>query len=462
MNLSPKANRPFDVRYALALLCLGTLPVGCAVQTGPGGQGEESTDDSLGLVGGKQAAASQFPATVRIAGGCTAARVGPRHLLIAAHCVQDHASNQLRWDYQPGSVIEYTNAPKTDPATAYGQGTIAKTSVHPAWTQHWTNWTVNVLGEEVPPDVAVIELTQDLIGVQEASVDMRPVRLGETLTIMGYGCEAGVYGHKDYTANKLKFQTTYALPASATLHEGSHLWGAEDPRFERLDASYVITPGGGRSVAEASLCPGDSGGPVYRDEGTEKTIVGVNAYYSFRPTSDDPAGKSVTNWHTRLDDDSRFEVGRWLKGLGVRVVETPEPPVALGEVVCPDGYGLYQVGEEGGVMCVDDAGKNAYGPFTRTMIADCIRFGGGEDACNSLRWGTAFALDLRGEALCPRGASFDYGVRYCAEGVDAFGPFPPAIVTACEKEGGGPACKTARMNVDFLRFLQKSVAQGSP
>lgn len=449
-------------RHAIALFCLSTFPVGCAVQTSPAGQGEDSTDDSIGLVGGNQASSSQFPATVHVLGGCTAARVGPRHLLIAAHCVQDHTTNQLRWDYQPGSVIEYTNAAKTDPATAYQRGTIAKTSVHPARTQHWTNWAVNVLGEEVPPDVAIITLTRDVIGVQEASVDMRPVRLGETLTIMGYGCEAGVYGHKDYTANKLKFKTTYALPASATLHEGSYLWGAEDPRFERPDASYVITPGGGRSVAEASLCPGDSGGPVYRNEGIEKTIVGVNAYYSFKSAADDPAGVSVTNWHTRLDSESRFEVGKWLKGLGVRVLTSPEPPVVLGEIVCPDGYGLYQVGDAGGAMCVDEAGQNAYGPFTRTMIADCIRFGGGEDACNSLRWGTAFALDLRGDALCPRGASFDYGVRYCAEGVDAFGPFPPAIVKACEKEGGGPACKTARMNVDFLRFLQKSIAQVSP
>jgi hypothetical protein len=48
-------------------------------------------------------------------------------------------------------------------------------------------------------------------------------------------------------------------------------------------------------------------------------IVGVNAYYSFRPKDVDPDGISVTNWHTRLDREARFELGAWLEDLGVEI-----------------------------------------------------------------------------------------------------------------------------------------------
>lgn len=90
------------------MLCLSSLPLGCAFGTAaPDEVAGDATNDERALVRGKAAAPSQFPATVVIRWGCTAAKVGPKHLLLAAHCVHDHEVNQVRWDYQPGQRFDY-------------------------------------------------------------------------------------------------------------------------------------------------------------------------------------------------------------------------------------------------------------------------------------------------------------------------------------------------------------------
>jgi hypothetical protein len=123
----------------------------------------------------------------------------------------------------------------------------------------------------------------------------------------------------------LKYAQLAALPATALLHPGGYFTSAADPTFVNLGGSYFFTPGKNLVATAASLCPGDSGGPVYRTNRTAETIVGVNAYYSFKPPSEDGPGVSVTNWHTRLDSGARNGVATWLHGLGVRVVGGTTP-----------------------------------------------------------------------------------------------------------------------------------------
>jgi|GEM_PF-1986362 len=130
--------------------------------------------------------------------------------------------------------------------------------------------------------------------------------------------------------------------------------------------------------------------------------------------------------------------------------ELPPSDRDVGEIECPTGWSKQAVGDEGGVYCTD--GVSMYGPFTAAMTRDCRRFGGGP-ACDTLNWNAEFALALRGEALCPRGAAYDPVTTYCAEGDDAFGPFPGWLVARCEAAGGGSACRTARWSRGFLRAL---------
>ncbi|MGC4069426.1 MAG: hypothetical protein QM784_33195 [Polyangiaceae bacterium] len=63
----------------------------------------------------------------------------------------------------------------------------------------------------------------------------------------------------------------------------------------------------------ASLCPGDSGGPLYRQGHNRQLVVGINALLAYT----NEAGISFANWHTRLDTASSTGVYQWLKDLGV-------------------------------------------------------------------------------------------------------------------------------------------------
>lgn len=123
-----------------------------------------------------------------------------------------------------------------------------------------------------------------------------------------------------------------------------------------------------------------------------------------------------------------------------------------GAIECPAGYSLKNVGTQGGRICSD--GVNAWGPFTASMVAKCLSWGGGDVACNSDRWSEQLALSARGTGLCPAGATYDDATTYCVEGVNAFGPFPRALVEKCIQAGGGETtCQSARWNRNFLRSL---------
>lgn len=125
---------------------------------------------------------------------------------------------------------------------------------------------------------------------------------------------------------------------------------------------------------------------------------------------------------------------------------------SVGAIECPEGYTLENVGSQGGRMCTD--GVNVWGPFTKAMVTKCLDWGGGDVSCNSDRWNRDLALSTRGTGLCPDGASFDTQTGYCAEGINAFGPFPAPLIEKCESAGGGSsACRSARWNRDFLRSL---------
>jgi hypothetical protein len=126
----------------------------------------------------------------------------------------------------------------------------------------------------------------------------------------GYGCENGL--NQSSGPARFKLERVTALSSTALLHPGS--WVSTAQQAADVAASYVITPGLAQSSSAASLCFGDSGGPLYRDTTAEQLVVGVNAYYTFA----DGNGISTTNWHTRLDP-ARYGVLAWLQTQGVNI-----------------------------------------------------------------------------------------------------------------------------------------------
>jgi hypothetical protein len=276
---------------------------------------DESEPDSAGdaLIGGEEASPDAFPSTVYLESGCTAVKVGASLLLTAAHCVLDPTTVDPRW--KAGDTLKLARPP----ADALGDYTVAATHVSPEWKKACERTFCAASAVTVrldAPDVAVIELTSDVAGVPIAPVDANALATGDRVTVLGFGCTDGVLRSDETAGHALKAKETTIIDGAAAVHEGSTLTTAELPA---ASGTYAMTAGPGLDPSAAGLCPGDSGGPMYRRTDKELLVVGVNANYTFRPDKLDDRGLPVTNWHTRLDDSSRQKVGPWLRTLGVVV-----------------------------------------------------------------------------------------------------------------------------------------------
>lgn len=285
-----------------------------------------ATQQGQDLVGGTTSGAEQFPSTMLIRYNCTVSKVGPRHILTAAHCVQERGGTGIKASFLPGASLQVSDLRSLErgggSADAYRWVTVESTTMNPDWLVGLEPDEVQVLDWPHPPDVAVVVLDQAsaevIADIPEATVDLTRVADGDGVWIMGYGCESGVQGEDPYPTGdkRLKVHRTVAQGWSVLDHPGANIHAdSQGPVY----AGYVITPGQAQVSSGASLCPGDSGGPVVRADGEYRHIVGVNAYYSFLPYDEDPARISYTNWHTRLSETEPWWVGTWLQDLGVNV-----------------------------------------------------------------------------------------------------------------------------------------------
>jgi hypothetical protein len=298
---------------------------GCAVDA-PARESASST--SSDLVGGQVAGASEFLSTLHIEGGCTGVKVGPRQILLAAHCVHNPLFNAAERAYSPGKSIRISTGKVTKfQDSSYRTFEIEVTHIPPWWTSSCTRPCVNnMLASSHPADVAVVVVKTDLDQIPTAAIDMRPVRVGDPLVVTGVGCEAGVRGPVDFLVQRQKYQRTRAISEDKLLENPNYREEGAKADVAALFQNYLLTPGQSLDRAQASLCPGDSGGPVYRDDGRGETIVGINSYYSFPPEAVDPNGISDTNWHSRVDAESRDGVSTWLTGFGVAAVRSSAQP----------------------------------------------------------------------------------------------------------------------------------------
>jgi hypothetical protein len=366
--------------------------------------GDDATSaDDVDLIGG--AADESFPATLVIKENCTAAKVGPNHILFAAHCVEGEPGMLV-----PGGRIEIGStllepAPSFDAgvttrdasasreggtfaadAGAGGRGVDASTGApRDGGTGSWPDggmnlgwdggtstsdggasasgsdggaspsaappirWrTVTVDRIEIEPqrlatcrgssscvsildprgadspDVVVVITKEPLDFVPAtAKVDLDPVVPGDDVFVVGAGCEDYVWQRDfDYSRRRVKSAKTRALSPYDAFHPGSHMnqIGDRVSVATAYASSYFATPGPDWEAGSPGLCPGDSGGPVYRAD-AKNVIVGVNATYTFKNfRANRPL--PTTNGHTRLDGTSRWTVGKWLESLGVETVRS--------------------------------------------------------------------------------------------------------------------------------------------
>jgi secreted trypsin-like serine protease len=226
--------------------------------------------------------------------------VGPRHLITAAHCVFNASSLDLYYDATHDVQLRFPNG-------QLATYKVKQAHVHPLWSSKCADTLCSasaVTAKLDAPDVAVLELEDEPKDLATAKVDRTPLAPGDLVRVTGFGCTTGVHVTDQNVAVALRTAEQNVVAPSAAVHDGSFVTAADEPIYA---GNYAFTAG------KAGLCPGDSGGPLYR----AGAVVGVNANYTLRPDDQDEVGIPVTNWHTRLDGNSRNHVGEWLSELGI-------------------------------------------------------------------------------------------------------------------------------------------------
>lgn len=221
----------------LFLQCLAAQGVQAAVQMQP--LPPKPTGIMATLIGGDEAHAEDFPATVYISDGsgrCTATLIGPESLISAAHCMDDD------------SAVVFT--------LLTGKTHRARCRHHPDYKQNETaDWALCYL------DTPVLEG----VTFESISMDRTIPRRGDRILLSGYGCtKEGGGGGND-----------------GTLRVGY----AEVIQVPRRGDWDIVTKG------DVALCFGDSGGPAFYTWGSDdlspanRVLVSVNSRGNIKDTS---------------------------------------------------------------------------------------------------------------------------------------------------------------------------------
>jgi len=389
-----------------------TLAAGLLAAVGAAGcklSADEDTGSSPDEVVAAGDVSALLKSTLILEGGCTAAKVGPKHLLVSARCVTNNPA------FAVGKVIVFASAanptaakgivaaneanaandggeaePEDDgeepeasdagaaPSDAGTTGdagkktgaardlTIAEVKIHPSYVAKCKDdlCGFNKLESSDSPDIAVIILEKDLATVPSIPIDLDPVGQADTLLVVNSACAS--IDAKATVAPKAS--KTIAVPAKSVNHIGS-AYEKSPALVTRLASSYVVTAGAGWRSSEPRLCKSDLSAPLFR--GGSAAVAGVTANY----TTYADAKLPVTTHHTRVDAMSRFKIGDWLADLGVETIHScsetaggcakknydggaPMGPATEGEGTTEPGDGGGTTLDDGGVVVISDAGKS--------------------------------------------------------------------------------------------------------
>lgn len=171
------------------------------------------------LIGGKIAKDGEFPEVIYITSGrsrCSAAVVGPKVVLTAAHCISDQG------DIEPVAEFVYAQ-----------QAFKARCTHHPEYASQYSY------------DFALCK-TKEVIDVKYATISKKSVELGAKASLMGYGC----VNPRDDSGN-----------GGNGGNDGKLRWNLAE--IVKLPSDNGV--GGGQyfyTNDNTALCFGDSGGPA--------------------------------------------------------------------------------------------------------------------------------------------------------------------------------------------------------
>lgn len=253
---------------------------------------------------------------------CTAAKVSPRHILTAAHCIleQEETEEVFQGPWVPydgikvGSHIQYSFDRDLSNENHKVEQLVIKNISLPRQVEdclEGVNYSKRICESRTPwPDVAIIEVEpiakSTFSQVPVLDIDYSHVKENLDIYILGYGSQYD----GDESLPKLKFHPISVLSKEKAM-ERLESTNAVDDGFPDFDI-YFATGGALNEPDSANLGSGDSGGPVISK--MFQKLIGINSdgYCPRGIRGCEVANNSV---FTRINKDSEHGVGEWIESI---------------------------------------------------------------------------------------------------------------------------------------------------
>lgn len=236
---------------------------------------------------------------------CSATKIAPYTFLTAAHCVVDVARGDLSSPFQPGGTLHISARSESRPADTEAL-VVGRTEIPPAFAEGLkrlydyqksliADYRARYSGESLEqrvrrvqadsritdrfPDAALVHVVTPTPAIPRLPVSLAPLQAEAKVILVGYGCErVSDWRRSDWRGRPVR-----------------RLWGHS--QVIRVDAVNFYTFGSERQSGSATLCPGDSGGPVVFDG----RVVGVHGTVWGLSQRDTARSNMSVNLHALTD-----------------------------------------------------------------------------------------------------------------------------------------------------------------
>jgi V8-like Glu-specific endopeptidase len=203
---------------------------------------------------------------------CTAALIGPKAMLTAAHCVP--ASGVVSFEY---AAARFDSDCERHPRYITGEDASADFALCKVRDD-----PQNPDGVRLPTGAKFERIVADPMDTHVSLPSADP----QSITLTGFGCISDIV-RDNKIDEKFRVGRTYFVESSNTANRQR-----EAGRYAPAERNNLITVD---DAEYANLCPGDSGGPAYAYRAGQRQIVGVNSRVFFKDATRRTYGASLVS-----------------------------------------------------------------------------------------------------------------------------------------------------------------------